>query len=174
MKTLEIWSPFRELDEVQNRLSSFFGKSPELFGRFSPINGNGGMTLPNWSPEVDISEDDKEYLVTTDLPEMKKEEVKVTVEDGVLSISGERKSDKEEKKIPSDRTILWRVPAHVHPPRRCRRDEDRGGVQGGRVAGTPAEEPESETAANAGEGSIRIDRLIAGRRFSRPGVRMPL
>jgi len=54
--------------------------------------------LPDWSPLVDISEDDKEYLVKADLPEMKKEDVKVTVENGVLSISGERKSEKEEKR----------------------------------------------------------------------------
>ncbi len=47
---------------------------------------------------MDISEDDKEYLVKADLPEMKKEDVKVTIEDNVLSISGERKSEKEEKK----------------------------------------------------------------------------
>ena len=97
MKTLEIWNPFRELDEVQNRLGTFFGGAPE-FGRFSRrLFGNGDIALPDWSPQVDISEDDKEYLVKADLPEMKKEDVKVTVEEGVLSISGERKSEKEEK-----------------------------------------------------------------------------
>ena len=47
---------------------------------------------------MDISEDDKEYLVKADLPEIKKEDVKVTLEDKLLSISGERKSEKEEKK----------------------------------------------------------------------------
>ena len=98
MKTLEIWNPFRELDEVQNRLSTFLGGLPE-FGRFPRrLFGNGDITLPEWSPQVDISEDDKEYLVKADLPAMKKEDVKVTVEDNVLSISGERKSEKEEKK----------------------------------------------------------------------------
>lgn len=97
MKTLELWNPFRELDEVQNRFP-FFGRFPE-FGWFPKerLFGNGDIALPEWSPQVDISEDDKEYLVKADLPEMKKEEVKVTVEDGVLSISGERKSEKEEK-----------------------------------------------------------------------------
>ena len=47
---------------------------------------------------MEISEDDKEYLVKADLPEMKKQDVKVNVENGVLSISGDRKSEKEEKK----------------------------------------------------------------------------
>jgi HSP20 family protein len=98
MKTLEIWNPFRELDEVQNRLSPFFGGFPE-FGRFPRrLFGNGDVALPDWSPGVDISEDDKEYLIKADLPEMKKEHVKVTVENGVLSISGDRKSEKEENK----------------------------------------------------------------------------
>lgn len=92
MKTLEIWNPFRELDEVQNRLSGFFGRFPKR------MTGNGDITLPDWSPQVDITEDEKEYMVKADLPEMKKEDVKVTVEEGILSISGERKSEKEEKK----------------------------------------------------------------------------
>jgi len=95
MKTIDIWNPFRELDDVQNRLSAFFRSSPE-FGRLlrRPF---GDVALPDWSPQVDISEDEKEYLVKADLPEMKKEDVKVTIEDNVLSISGERKAEKEEK-----------------------------------------------------------------------------
>ena len=46
---------------------------------------------------MDIIEDDKEWLVKADLPEIKKEDVKVTVENGVLTITGERKLEKEEK-----------------------------------------------------------------------------
>jgi HSP20 family protein len=91
MSTLATWNPFRELDEVQNRLSGFLGG----FNRLGA--GNGGLKLAEWSPQVDITEDAKEYLVKADLPEMKKDEVKVTVENGILSISGERKSEKEEK-----------------------------------------------------------------------------
>jgi len=98
MKTLEIWNPFRELDEVQNRLSAFFGGFPE-FGKVPRrMFGNGDKALPDWAPPMDISEDEKEYLVKADLPEMKKEDVKVIIENGVLSVSGERKSEKEEKK----------------------------------------------------------------------------
>lgn len=55
------------------------------------------ITLAEWSPLVDITEDDKEYLIKAELPEIKKEEIKVTVENGVLVISGERKLEKEEK-----------------------------------------------------------------------------
>lgn len=53
------------------------------------------MTLAEWSPLVDITEEDKEYLIKAELPEIKKEEIKVTVENGVLVISGERKLEKE-------------------------------------------------------------------------------
>ena len=53
--------------------------------------------MTDWSPQVDIIEDEKEYLIKADLPEMKKDDVKVTMENGVLCISGERKTEKEEK-----------------------------------------------------------------------------
>jgi HSP20 family protein len=92
MKTMTLWNPFRELDEAQNRLSGLFGGTFPRFG-----NGDAGLQLAEWSPQVDIMEDEKEYLVKADLPEMKKEEIKVTMEEGILTISGERKVEKEEK-----------------------------------------------------------------------------
>jgi HSP20 family protein len=92
MSQLATWNPFRELDEVQNRLGSFLGGRFPRFG-----NGNGGLKLADWSPQVDITEDEKEYLIKADLPEMKKDEIKVNVENGVLTVSGERKTEKEEK-----------------------------------------------------------------------------
>ena len=55
------------------------------------------MTVAQWTPLMDISEDNNEYLVKAELPELKKEEVKVNVENGELTISCERKSEKEEK-----------------------------------------------------------------------------
>src|SRR2546421_1558308 len=83
------WDPFRELDEFQNRLGSFFGRS------LAPGTREG--KLASWSPAVDIIEDEKEFLVKAELPEVKKEDVHVSVENGVLTISGERKFEKEEK-----------------------------------------------------------------------------
>ena len=55
------------------------------------------MTVAQWSPLVDIAEDDQEYLIKAELPEVKKEDVKVTVENGTLTIAGERKFEKDEK-----------------------------------------------------------------------------
>src|SRR6266702_3214634 len=89
------WNPLREIDEAQNRLSRFF------LGGFPNRMGSGeihSLAVADWSPEVDISEDDHGYLLKADLPEMKKDDVKVTVEDGILCVSGERKSVKEDQK----------------------------------------------------------------------------
>ena len=96
MTMLTKWNPFRELDELQNRLGPLLGGFPN---RISVGNGKEEtFTLPDWSPSVDIIEDEKEYLVKADLPEVKKEDVKVVVENGIVSVSGERKTEKEEKK----------------------------------------------------------------------------
>jgi len=109
MKTLSKWNPLREtesewpyssrlnplgeLERMQRHLGSLFG--------FMPLRGNGGreegITTTEWTPLVDITEDDKEYLIKAELPELKKEEVTVRVENGVLVLSGERKFEKEEK-----------------------------------------------------------------------------
>src|SRR6266487_4584928 len=89
------WNPLREIDEAQNRLSRFF------LGGFPNRMGSGeihSLAVADWSPEVDISEDDHGYLLKADLPEMKKEDVKVTVEDGILNVSGDRKTEKEDQK----------------------------------------------------------------------------
>jgi HSP20 family protein len=62
--------------------------------------GNGGkeaLTVAQWSPLVDITEDEKEYLIKAELPDMKKEDVRLTVENDVLAISGQRTFEKEEK-----------------------------------------------------------------------------
>ena len=58
--------------------------------------GNGARKL-DWSPFSDISETDREYLIRIDLPAVKKEDVKVTLDQGVISISGERKQSTEDK-----------------------------------------------------------------------------
>ncbi|MGB7790021.1 MAG: Hsp20/alpha crystallin family protein [Terrimicrobiaceae bacterium] len=91
MNPLTKWNPFRELEDIQNRLSSLFGRTP------TGGLGEEAMTVSEWTPLVDIVEDDKEYLIKAELPEVKKEDVKVTVDNGVLTITGERKFEKEEK-----------------------------------------------------------------------------
>ena len=86
------WNPLKDRDELESRLASMFGTRE--------ATGNGGkeaLTVAQWSPLVDITEDEKEYLIKAQLPEVKKDDVKVSVQDGILTIAGERKSEKEEK-----------------------------------------------------------------------------
>jgi HSP20 family protein len=96
MNTLTTWNPLREMEQAtQNRFNPFF------LGGFPNRMGSGeihSLAVADWSPEVDISEDDRGYLLKADLPEMKKDDVRVTVEDGILNVCGERKTEKEDQK----------------------------------------------------------------------------
>lgn len=91
------WNPFKEMEDLQNRLASLMNRN---FGRV-PLRGEGeseeNLTVAEWAPLVDITEDEKEYLIKAELPEVPKEGVSVTLENGVLTISGERKFEKEAK-----------------------------------------------------------------------------
>jgi HSP20 family protein len=95
MNALTRWNPFREMDDMQRRMSSLFDWSP--FRRTSLIEDDEDFTVAEWAPLVDIVEDAKEYLIKVELPEVQKDDVKVTVEGGTLTISGERKAEKKEK-----------------------------------------------------------------------------
>jgi HSP20 family protein len=86
------WDPFKELDDMSQRLNRMFGR-PVARGEA----GRDTLTSIDWAPSVDISETDTEYVIKAEIPEVKKEDVKVTVEDGQLTIQGERKQEKEEK-----------------------------------------------------------------------------
>jgi HSP20 family protein len=85
------WDPFKDLEDFEQRLASVFGR-----GVAKP-NGEEAIATTDWAPLVDITEDEREFLVKAELPGLKREEVKVTVEEGVMTISGERKVEKEEK-----------------------------------------------------------------------------
>jgi len=77
MNTLSIWNPIHEMDELfHNRLAS--------------VLGGEGVQSVAWSPVVDIEETELNYLIRAELPGLSKKNVKVVVEDGVLTLSGER------------------------------------------------------------------------------------
>ena len=86
------WDPFRELEEVSDRLNRMFARPATR-----TTNGKETMIVADWVPSVDISESDGEYQIKAEIPDVKKEDVKVTLEDGVLTIQGERKHEQEEK-----------------------------------------------------------------------------
>jgi HSP20 family protein len=86
------WDPMRELEEMTQRLNRVFGSSLSTRGHERET-----MSLPDWQPSVDVSETAEGYLIQAELPQVKKEDIKVTVDHGLLRISGERKQEKEEK-----------------------------------------------------------------------------
>src|SRR5688572_15617629 len=90
MSLLARWDPFKELDELHGRLSSVLGL-PQGAG-----NGDTGTAmLPKWAPVADISESETEYVIQAELPAVNKNDVKVSVEGGILTLSGERQFEKE-------------------------------------------------------------------------------
>jgi HSP20 family protein len=82
------WEPFSGMDEVFNRFPSFFSRLPKYTADESKFD---------WAPSVDISETGEEYLIRAALPAVKKDDVKVMVEDGMLTVSGERRQKEEQK-----------------------------------------------------------------------------
>jgi len=81
------------MEALQHGLNSLMNRVPVR----SPQGQEEPMAVAEWAPLVDISEDDKEYLIKAELPEVTKEDVKITVEDGSVTIMGERRFEKEEK-----------------------------------------------------------------------------
>ena len=93
MNELRPWNQQRVLEAWQHALGGLANRPPVHWteGQEEPL------AVAEWAPLVDISEDDKEYLIKAELPEVKKEDVKVTAEEGTLTIMGERKFEKEVK-----------------------------------------------------------------------------
>jgi HSP20 family protein len=86
------WDPFRELEDVSNRLNRLFGRALVKSEPAADI-----LPLNDWTPTTDISETDTAYLIKAEIPGVNKEDVKVTLQDGMLTIRGERRQEKEEK-----------------------------------------------------------------------------
>ena len=83
--------PFRELFEVQQSLNNLFNANYDRANREE-------AALNTWTPAVDIYEDESEFLLKIELPEMSKEDIKVNLNENVLAISGERRFENEEKR----------------------------------------------------------------------------
>jgi HSP20 family protein len=77
-----------ELDEIQQRLNRLF---------LDRTANAGDTNFADFMPPVDIEETDADFVVKADLPDVKKEEIKIRVQDGVLTIEGERRHEKEDK-----------------------------------------------------------------------------
>jgi len=140
--TLIRWEPFRELDDVFSRYSPYFSRLAAA--RTGTVDE--GET-PVWTPVANISETETDYLIKAELPEVSKEDVKVTVDENVITISGERLRRAEHK----DEKVHRVESFYGHFSRSFRLPEDadinaiqaesRNGVLKVRVPKTPAPKP---------------------------------
>jgi HSP20 family protein len=92
MNNLVRWDPFGEIDRMDRTLDRMVRRA--LSGWSRPVLEGEKV---EWLPAANISETDKEYLIRAELPAVKKEDVKVTVDGGMITIAGERKQQKEDK-----------------------------------------------------------------------------
>jgi HSP20 family protein len=83
-----VWNPLREMDDLFHSLRRGFGRG---------LPAEVDKELANWAPAVDISEKDTEFLIKGELPGVKREDVDISVDNGVLTLSGERRFEKEDK-----------------------------------------------------------------------------
>lgn len=86
------WEPFRDMDDMFNRFFADTLRRFPLQGGF----GNGGQAR-EWAPLADVTEKDGEYVIKAEVPEVRKEDVSITVQDGVLTLAGERKQEQREE-----------------------------------------------------------------------------
>ena len=87
--TIVRWEPFRELGSLQNEMNRLFNT---VFD--TPAPGNSG-TMRRWMPAMDLVESGDHFVLRADLPGLGQDDVKIELEDGTLTISGERKAEHE-------------------------------------------------------------------------------
>ena len=81
------WSPFQEFENVFSRYNGLVGRN---------WSRDEDRAVAEWRPVANISETDSEYLIKAELPEVKKDDVEVTVHEGVITIKGERREETTE------------------------------------------------------------------------------
>jgi HSP20 family protein len=87
------WEPVRELSSLQNDMNRLFNT---FFDTTTP--GNGGSAPRRWIPAMDLVETDDQFVLKADLPGLTEEDVSIDVEGDVLTVSGERKAEHEDKR----------------------------------------------------------------------------
>ncbi len=90
--TIVRWEPVRELSTLQSDMNRFFNA---MFD--TPASGGGQSGVRRWTPAMDLAETEDAFVLRADLPGVSPEDVHIELEDTVLTVSGERKSDHEAK-----------------------------------------------------------------------------
>jgi HSP20 family protein len=84
------WRPFRSMVSIQDEMNKLFD---DFFGR--PLVRTE-WTEGVWSPTVDVSEDKDNVIIKAEMPGVSKDDVRISVQDNVLTLKGEKKQEKEE------------------------------------------------------------------------------
>jgi HSP20 family protein len=90
MATMMRWDPFQDLRSAQDEMAQMSPMLAHALGLHAQQQGNGRAATTAWAPALDISERKDAYLVTVELPGMTAEDLDITMEDGLLTIQGER------------------------------------------------------------------------------------
>lgn len=86
------WSPFRDMEGFFDRYNRLLSDR-DLAG----LDDDALRTNLSWRPRADISESKKEYLIKAELPEVERDDIHIEIENGMLTISGERQMEKDEE-----------------------------------------------------------------------------
>jgi len=81
---MQVWNPFQEFENLLERYNKSGGK-----------NLSNDLSFADWSPSVDVEEEEDKYVIKADLPGVDKKDIDVKLENGVISIRGEKKTEKE-------------------------------------------------------------------------------
>ncbi len=152
MANLTRWNPFAELEEMLDRYSRASGV-PRLSGR---EGDQEVMRKGDWAPAVDITEDNEAYLIKAELPGVERDDVKVQVHDGVLTLQGERRSEKRGKgqEDAPHRAVLRQLRPQFLAARQHRRGQHSRRVQGRRIDPASAQERKSQAPGDRREGEV--------------------
>ena len=82
------WNPFKEMNHFFNGINT----------NLLPANNGDNFLFNNWEPAVDVTESDKEYLLKFEVPGIDKKDIDVEIQNGLITVSGERKYEKTDDK----------------------------------------------------------------------------
>ena len=82
---MQVWNPFQEFENLLSRYNRSGGSAQQ----------NSDLSFADWAPSCDIEEEEDRYIIKADLPGVDKKDIDVKLENGVISIRGEKQIEKE-------------------------------------------------------------------------------
>ena len=89
--TIVRWEPLRELNSLQSEMNRLFNTA------FDIPSGASGPVMRRWMPAMDLVESGEQFVLRADLPGMSEQDIEIELEDGTLTVSGERKAEHDER-----------------------------------------------------------------------------